>query len=219
MLTHRLRERARAATSAGEPRPHTRRARHAEVRTRSRPAHLRILTTVVAAALIGGVGVAAAAAGRGGAPPPLAPAVSRPEPPSVAPAGVAVRTDHTAVLQGLVEARAAAWAERDPAALTACFTGGSAALASDESLLARAEQAGHRYEGLGFTVVDVRVTAESQDRLALEATIETSSYAVRTDAPGGASVSERAATTADVRLTMLLTEAGWRISEVRPAAA
>ena len=223
MLTHRLRERARAAAhpaGAGGSAPQTRRGRQAELRSRSRAAHLRIVTTAVAAVVIGAVGVGAAAAGRGADPPPLAPALSdSAEPHRAAPAGVATAPDHTALLRSLVQARAAAWAEGDPAALAACFTTDSAALESDASLIAQAVRAGHRYDGLEFSVAEVRVRVQTEDRLTLEATIDTAPYAVRADGSDGTSVLTRDATRSRVALTVVLTEAGWRISEVGAVSA
>ena len=217
MLTHRLRQRARAAAHlegpGGSP-TRTRRGRHAELRSRSRSAHLRIVTTFVAAVVIGAVGVAAAAAGRGLDPPPVAPASSSVAPPLAEPTGVGPGADYTLLLQSLVQARAAAWADGDPAVLDACFTPGSAALANDTTLLARAAEAGHRYDGVEFSVAEVRVRVETEDRLMLEASIETSPYAVHTNGAGGASVVTRDATRSRVELTVVLTEAGWRISEV-----
>lgn len=219
MLTYRVRELARAAQPDGGPASgQTRRARHVALRHRSRRAHLRVLTTLVAAVLIGVVGITAAAVGRGADPVPAAPARDGSLAPRAAPSDAASPTDYTAIVAGLVEARAKAWTARDVATLTASFAPGSAALAGDTSRLAEAEQAGHRYEGLEFSVSDVRVLAESEDRLLLEATIETSPYAVRTDAAEGTSAVAREGTSDRLRLHLVRDEAGWRISEVEPVS-
>lgn len=215
MLTHRVRELARSRSGDGdEPARRTRRSRRAELRTRSRRAHLRILTSVVAALVIGAGGVAVASVGRGSEPPSLAPkaSLSTTAPDAAGAAGAPL--DHAAVVAGLVQARAQAWTARDPDALTACFTPQSAALASDAALLAHAGRAGHRYEGLGFAVSGVRLLAESQDRFRLEADIATSAYAVRTDAVD--TPVAREPTSTRVHLTVDLTDSGWRISEVDP---
>ena len=252
MLTHRVRELARA-TSASSVAPDSRAARRTALRSRSRAAHLRVAATLVAAVVIGVAGVAAAAAGRGGGTPaqadvpagrppaaaqdtaaPVAtsapsgdaaqPATTAAQPTTTAPqptttAEPTTAADATAVVEELVHARASAWTDRDVGALGATFAQDGPALANDRALLAAAEAGGYRYEGLRFAVDDVRLLVEAEDLLRVEATITTSSYAVRHEDGSLASTSARQATSVRARLTLVLTEVGWRIREVEPATA
>ncbi|MFN2321322.1 MAG: serine/threonine-protein kinase, partial [Dermatophilaceae bacterium] len=117
MLTHRVRELARAAEpDRGFGSRQTRRGRHTDLRARSRQAHLRVVTTFVAAVLIGVVGVVAATAGRGAEPTPVAPAAASPRAPVAAPTEPGRPSDYSAIIEGLIEARARAWTMGDPAA-------------------------------------------------------------------------------------------------------
>lgn len=220
MLTHRVRELARAASPSSVT-SDSRAARRIALRTRSRSAHVRVVATLVAAVVIGAAGIAAAAAGRGGGPsPPVVPVAELPEasPPSGVDPGE--DTDPTVVVvEELVEARAAAWTHRDADALAAAFTVSGPAHASDTALLAAAEAAGYRYEGLRFAAADVRLLAEAEDLLLVEATITTSPYAVRGEDGTLVSTRTQQATSVRVQLTLVLTELGWRIREVAPAAA
>ncbi|MFN2318549.1 MAG: hypothetical protein ABR500_02555, partial [Dermatophilaceae bacterium] len=102
--------------------------------------------------------------------------------------------------------------------LVGSFADGSAALEGDIGRLAEAAQAGHRYEGLQFSVSELRLVAESEDRLHVAATIATSTYAVRTEVADDTSFATRDATTARVELILVHSDVGWRISEVEPAA-
>ena len=229
MLTHRVRELARAA--GPDPTADSRRGRRARHAADGAPlarSRARVVSALVAAVVIGAAGIALGATGRGAGPAPVAPAPGRVEPAPAERADGAVdgavegspegqtRTDYTAVVEGLVEARARAWTSRDPATLTSSFMPDSAVLEGDLARLAAAEQAGARYEGLRFDVADVRVLAESQDHVRVEATITTSSYAVRTEAGDGAGVERRDGTTERLRLDIVRVDGGWRIGEVGP---
>lgn len=218
LLTHRVRELARAGQPEVGEVGDSRRARHAALRTRSRRSHLRALTTLVAALVIGGAGVAAAAVGRGADPTPVAPSVGSPGPTLVAAPDIRRPMDYAALVGGLVTARAAAWSSGDPTDLAASFAEGTAAHADDVERLAQAQRAGHRYDGLQFSVSDILLVTESVDRLGIEATIATSSYAVHSTVADDTRVVERAATSARVELTLVRAEVGWRISAVEPGA-
>lgn len=208
MLTHRVRELAREAEPVV-----SRRARHTELRTRSRAVHLRVLTMLVTAVLLGVTGIWVASAGRGSGPSPVAPA---PAAKTVEPSAVAVAPplDYREVLQELVDARARAWVNGDSGLLQLTFAADSATLRSDESLIGEAVAGGHEYVGLTFSAADVSVLSETEDTTQVSATLETSGYAVHT----GSAIEQRAPVTSQVVLTLVKASDGWRISEVEPAS-
>lgn len=197
MLTHRVRELARAA----EPEPvMSRRERHTELRSRARAVHVRMLTMFVAVVLLGAAGIAIAMAGR--APAPVAPALTR------------APVDYTAIVQDLVDARAVAWTHGDPALLPNAFAEGSETLRSDESRIGEAVAGGHTYEGLEFAVATLEVLSESDETVRLRTRLETSEYAVRT----GDESEQRPAATSRLVLTLVRAGEEWRIGEVAPAS-
>lgn len=215
MLTHRVRELARDASGASaRPRsPHSRRERREELRTRSRAAHLRIVTSLVAAVLLGGVGVAVAATGRG-EPSAPAPASLSATPVSVTPVTPVTPLE---VLDALVAARAAAWANGEIDALAEVFAADSEALERDVDLLSSAIAGGHHYEGLAFEVTQAQALEESVDRLRIAATVTTTGYAVRTDSSSGTSVEQRGGRSDQVQFVLIRGPAeAWRIGEIRP---
>src|SRR5690606_8237715 len=85
-------------------------------------------------------------------PPPTA------DPPSAA-AGPDLRTGPAAVLQGLLDTRAEAWASGELSRLLEVHAPGSFSLRQDREALGSALADGLSYEGVSFEVGDVRVTS------------------------------------------------------------
>lgn len=140
-------------------------------------------------------------------------------------------TDVRAVVQSLANSRAAAWKQREPAALAASLLPESAAWQRDSRDLRRAADVGVRYEGLTFTVQDARVASATPATLTVEATVARSEYRVRRDAaartrtPGthsptvASQVTTQPAQAAErTLLTLSRTDQGWRISDWRSRA-
>ena len=214
------------------------------LRQRSRGAHLRVLSTLVLAVLLGVAGVAVATAERGpahdqeqtsrsaAADPPPHRESSPPQEEGVEAENTgeeATGLDGTqtepprrgeaspahAVLQELLEARARAWSSGSTAVLDEVFAPGAPMRAADLAALEKA--AGFRYEGLSFTASETRVHSEAGDRIVMAATVTTSGYEVRsrTDGMGGESALEqRPASASRLRVTLARVDGGWRILEV-----
>ena len=233
-VTYRLRaaaERGRAVRAVQR-----RRARHARVGARLTRAPARraraalagvIASLVLLVALVGAV----AASGRGGdvaqAAPTGRPAAAGPA--AGAGAGPGVRTPDRAadpredphaphdraaeLLTVLADARASAWREATPALLHAAVAPGSAAAGRDAVAVTDLVRAGVRYSGLRYTVDEVSLVSSSARTALVGARIGTGPYTVvgptgstrRPAAPGRAVVVE-----------LVRTDAGWRISDVRP---
>lgn len=232
MLTHRVRDLARAEADP-ESAP-TRAARRVELRTRHRAAHLRVLAMFVAALVLGVAGIAVANLGRGA---PVAPtqgtgidAATGDSADEADPAGSAGSTgglsavdietspavDYAGVVQRLVDVRARAWTSGDPGQLAGVFAPASDHLEHDEMLISSAAAAGHGYTDLAFVVDQVHVLSESTERVTLQTTVQTSRYAVHTEAGSGVAVEERPAVTSRVTLTLVRTDGDWRIAAVMP---
>lgn len=191
------------------------------LRQRSRGAHLRVLSTLVLAVLLGVAGVAVATAERGpahdqertsrsaAADPPSHRESSPPQEEGIE------ASSAQAVLQELLEARARAWSSGSSAVLDEVFAPGAPMHAADLAALEKA--AGFRYEGLSFTASETRVHSESSDRIVVAATVTTSGYEVRnrTDGMAGESALEqRLASASRLRVTLARGDGGWRILEV-----
>ncbi|GAA1895065.1 hypothetical protein [Lapillicoccus jejuensis] len=80
------------------------------------------------------------------------------------------------VLQGLLDARAAALRARDPALLTRAERVGSSVQTADAALLRRLLAARQAYDGLGFAAHEVVVLSRTGDRLVLRARVARSAY-------------------------------------------
>ncbi|NLJ55248.1 MAG: hypothetical protein GX344_14135, partial [Intrasporangiaceae bacterium] len=214
MLTHRVRSMARGE----DDQPASRRSRREELRTRSRAAHQRVVASLVAVVVLGLCGVVVAGMDRDRVVAPAvaesAQAATQPSAARIEPAAPPAYGD---VLQHLVDARARAWNDGDPTALPAAFAPDSAQLARDIDLIEGAIDAGHRYAGLAFDIGEVAVLTESEDRVTLRATVQTSGYAVRTETAERTHVEERPGESAPVVLTLVRVSDGWRIAEVSPA--
>lgn len=82
-------------------------------------------------------------------------------------------------LQEVVDARAAAWQASDPELLTAALAPESPAEAADTAELARARQDGITYPSVGFTVGEVEVLEQDEDRVRVAATLVRAALEVR----------------------------------------
>lgn len=120
-----------------------------------------------------------------------------------------------ALLGALADARAAAWREATPAMLHGADAPGSAASTRDTAAVSEVARAGLRYAGLRYTVADVHTVSASPDAAVVRARIDASAYTV----VGRSGSQSRPATTGEVVLVdLVLTGAGWRVSNVRPAS-
>jgi hypothetical protein len=117
--------------------------------------------------------------------------------------------DATAILQPVLDARAAAWRSGDPEDLTLAHAAGSAALAQDESELAEAAERGLRYQDLRFTVVQAEVISAEGDVLVVRARVERSAYRVSGGVAGAPT--EPAGGTEEVTFELRGTADGWRV--------
>lgn len=142
-------------------------------------------------------------------PPPTA------DPPSAA-AGPDLRTDPAAVLQGLLDTRAEAWASGELSRLLEVHAPGSFSLRQDREALGSALADGLSYEGVSFEVGDVRVTSrfgegeEVGAEAVLEAEVRRGGYVVVGPAEHREEVDERRET---VTLRVARTDQGWRLAE------
>ncbi|WP_377641988.1 serine/threonine protein kinase [Oryzobacter terrae] len=167
-----------------------------------------------------GVGVAAGLAGL--------PGVGRSEGsaarPSVAPTAtvpVDVRLDPTAPLErpaelvsALAAARAAAWRDATAAHLLGADAPGSAAEARDRTEVTALARSGLRYTGLRYVVREASVLEVGPVRARVRTRIDTGAYEVA----GPAGSTPRPARPGEpVVLTLVRTDAGWRISDLGPA--
>ena len=113
----------------------------------------------------------------------------------------------------LADARAAAWREAAPALLAGADAPGSAASVRDTAAVAELVRAGVRYSGLRFEVVEAATVTATADRAVLRARIDTGAYAV-TDAAGTTPRGDVPG--APVLVHLVRTDAGWRLSDLRP---
>ncbi|XAS78037.1 serine/threonine-protein kinase [Dermatophilaceae bacterium Sec6.4] len=115
----------------------------------------------------------------------------------------------TAVLQGLVDARAHAWSTGRVADLSRCLIPGSTAYQGDQADLLTARDRGVRYRNLLFRVSAARLRPPVGTGAAIEATVVRSGYhVVRSDR------SDTVVPAHEVRtlVTVAWTPAGWRIA-------
>ena len=145
---------------------------------------------------VGAVSLSAAASGSVPGPPPAA-------------SGVAAAA--ATAVPALATARARALSRPSAASLALVDAPGSTADATDRAFVRRLTERGLRLSGLSFVVSSVRVTGSGAGSATVEARVATSGYAqVRADG----SVVQRVAPTPPraVRLTLVHTPSGWRIS-------
>lgn len=131
----------------------------------------------------------------------------------------APRTEPLALIQSLVQARAAAWRLRRPGLLEAAYARGSPAIRTDRTALQLALRLHARYRGLSFTAVSARADPGWTGRapgsgpgsgpgsVQLTAELRTSAYQVLAAGRSLHRPSDQAATV----LHLAWTTAGWRI--------
>ncbi|HET6968472.1 MAG TPA: hypothetical protein VFI44_09355, partial [Ornithinibacter sp.] len=117
------------------------------------------------------------------------------------------------LLTGLADARARAWREGTAALLHAADAPGSAAATRDVAAVTDLARAGLRFTGLRYTVVDVEPVSATGDAAVLRARIDTGAYTV--SGPTG-STPRPATTGSPVLVDLVHTDAGWRVSDLRP---
>lgn len=125
----------------------------------------------------------------------------------------APRTRAPELLAVLADARAAAWRDATPALLHAADARGSAMAGRDAADVAEVERAGLRYTGLRYRVADVSVVSSGSDRAVLRARVDAGPYTV-TAATG--STPRPAVKGIPVLVDLVLTDAGWRMADLRP---
>jgi serine/threonine protein kinase len=124
----------------------------------------------------------------------------------------APRADPLGLVTALATARAQAWSTGIAARLIEVDAPRSPALARDTEVLAGVQRANQRYVGLTFTVREAAFVGESRGVATVRARIDTGAHVVR--GPGGDQ--RRAAQVAPpVYLDLVLTDAGWRVRDVR----
>jgi hypothetical protein len=122
--------------------------------------------------------------------------------------------DVQGLVAGLAAGRARAMADRDVPALAAVDAPGSAALTADSAFIARLRAAAVTLRGLRFAVTDAGVVEVSGDAATVQARVTTSAYVeVRRD--GSVARRVAAGTPRTVRLALLRTPDGWRITRDR----
>lgn len=119
-----------------------------------------------------------------------------------------------ALLGVLADARASAWREATPALLHGADAPGSAAATRDAAAVSEVARAGLRYSGLRYTVAETETVSATARTAVIRARIDTGPYAV----VGPSGSTPRPATAGDPVLVHLVrTDAGWRVSDIRPA--
>ena len=126
----------------------------------------------------------------------------------------APRSRAAQLLAALADARAAAWREGAPGLLVAADAPGSAAAARDAAAVAEVGRAGARYRGLRYTVAEVSTVSATGRRAVLQARVDAGPYTV-TSASGASA--RPAVPGAPVLVDLVLTDVGWRVSDLRPA--
>ncbi len=119
-----------------------------------------------------------------------------------------------AEFSGLVEMRARAYRDANPAYLTRVFLPGSPDGAAAQSEVKALQRSGARYEGLRYLPVSPRLEGVGRNECLIRARIDTSRYVVRQR--GVASRVRPAARGVPVRLKLARTPNGWRIASVLP---
>lgn len=115
----------------------------------------------------------------------------------------------TGLLQALVDARALAYAARDPVLLDLVYAAGATMAGADRSNVTTALQKGATYIGLSFVVKDAAFLDGTSDTARVRATIVTPAY--ETGQPDGREVAHAQDTVGPSIFTLSLTQDGWRI--------
>ena len=121
------------------------------------------------------------------------------------------------LLEVLADARAAAWREATPALLAEADAPRSAAAVRDAAAVAEVARAGVRYTGLRYTVAEAVTITATPDRAVLRARIDAGAYTVTGATGATVAASHPAVPGTPVLVDIISTDAGWRISDLRPA--
>lgn len=113
------------------------------------------------------------------------------------------------LLQALVDARALAYAARDPVLLDLVYAPGATRAGADRSNLVTALEKGATYLALSFVVKDAAYLDGTSDTARVRATIVTPAY--ETGQPDGRKVAHAQETVGPSVFTLNLTRDGWRI--------
>ena len=113
------------------------------------------------------------------------------------------------LLQALVDARALAYAARNPVLLDLVYAPGATRAGADRSNLATALERGATYLGLRFVVKDASFLDGTSDAARIRATILTPAY--ETGQPDGRRVAHASEAVGPSVFTLSLTQDGWRI--------
>jgi serine/threonine protein kinase len=113
------------------------------------------------------------------------------------------------LLQALVDARALAYAARNPVLLDLVYAPGATKAGADRANLATALENGATYLGLAFVVKDAAFLAGTSTTARIRATIVTPAY--KTGQPDGRTVPHVQETVGPSVFTLSLTRDGWRI--------
>ena len=119
------------------------------------------------------------------------------------------------LLQSLVDARALAYAAREPALLDLVYAAGATKAVADRSNIATAVKNGATYLGLRFAVKDVSFLDGTSDTARIRATIITPAY--RTGQPDGRKVAHPQEIVGPSVFTVKLAGDGWRILSMTAA--
>lgn len=119
------------------------------------------------------------------------------------------RVASAGLLQALVDARALAYAARNPVLLDLVYAPGAAKAGADRSNLATALERGATYLGLSFVVRDAAYLDGTTDTARVRATIVTPAY--ETGQLDGRKVAHAQETVGPSVFTLSLTRDGWRI--------
>ncbi|WP_392542371.1 protein kinase domain-containing protein [Oryzobacter telluris] len=148
-------------------------------------------------------------------------APARARPAALPPVGSDVRTDPAAprerptqLLAALAQARAVAWREATAAHLHGADAPGSAAESRDRAAVTDLARSGLRYTGLAYVVRDAVTVDAGAASARIRARFDTSAYEVTGptgSTPRGAVAGE------EVVVTLVLTDVGWRVSDLSAA--
>ncbi len=117
------------------------------------------------------------------------------------------------LLEALAEARAAAWRAADPALLAEAEAAGSPLRARDAAAITGLARAGLRYAGLGYVLDGVRAVSAGDERAVLRARVGTTGYEVA----GAPDAAVRPPSAGEpVLVDLRWTDAGWRVTDIRP---
>jgi eukaryotic-like serine/threonine-protein kinase len=119
------------------------------------------------------------------------------------------------LLQSLVDARALAYAAREPALLDLVYAAGATKAVADRSNIATALKNGATYLGLRFAVKDVSFLDGTSNTARIRATIVTPAY--RTGQPDGRKVAHPQEIVGPSVFTVKLAGDGWRILSMTAA--